>query len=138
MKCEVPPNSFVQMTPTAFMTNEAFDEIAEPLAKGIRAMPVIKHYPDFWVVLHFDGCKSHIMTHHAQKMFYNHNIICVKENSHSSQINEAFDKDPAKKSKAEDKRWQAATGARNSWYGEGCRPVDPTKCRDGRSVWRKE
>jgi hypothetical protein len=84
------------------MTNEAFDEIAEPLTKGIRAMSVIKDHPDFWVVLHFDGFKSHVMTHHTQKMFYNHQILCVKENSHTSQINQAFDKYPVKKSKAED------------------------------------
>jgi hypothetical protein len=35
-----PPNSKIIMTPTAFMTDEAWAALAPNLAKGIRAMPV--------------------------------------------------------------------------------------------------
>lgn len=61
-----PANSFVQMTPSGFMTNQAWDDSAEKLAKGIRQMPVIKDHPDFWVVKHLDGFKSHVMTYEVQ------------------------------------------------------------------------
>jgi hypothetical protein len=64
-----PRNSFVVMTPSAFMTNKAWDGAAEKLAKGIRAMPVIVDYPEFWLVLHLDGYKSHVMTYPAQAIF---------------------------------------------------------------------
>ena len=41
-----PANSFVQMTPSGYMTNQAWDEMAEKLAKGIRQLPVIRDHPD--------------------------------------------------------------------------------------------
>ena len=100
-----PPNSFVAMTPEAFMTNDTWDTIVPELVKGIRAMPVIRDHPNFWVILHLDGFKSHVMTLKAQMMFRHHRILVVKENSHSSQINQAFDQAPAKAAKAENRRW---------------------------------
>jgi hypothetical protein len=95
-----PPNSFVVMTPNAFMTHDAWDESAELLAKGIRAMPVIRDHPTWWVILHLVGFKSHVMTYEAQKIFAEYRILVVKENAHSSQINQAFDQLVAKASKA--------------------------------------
>jgi hypothetical protein len=100
-----PRNSFVVMTPSAFMTNKAWDGAAEKLAKGIRAMPVIVDYPEFWLVLHLDGYKSHVMTYPAQAIFRRYRILVVKENSDSSQINQAYDQEPAKKGKGENRRW---------------------------------
>ena len=100
-----PRNSFCVLTPAAFMTNAAWDESAEELARGIRQMPVIKDHPNYWVILHLDGFKSHVMTYAAQMMFRRYKIMVVKENSHSSQINQAFDQAPAKQAKAETRRW---------------------------------
>lgn len=100
-----PPNSFVVMTPNAYMTNEAWDENAEKLAQGIRKMPVIKEYSNFWVILFLDGYKAHVMTYKAQAIFRNYKMLVVKENSHSSQINQVFDQAPARKAKSEDRRW---------------------------------
>jgi hypothetical protein len=100
-----PPGSFVHMTPNAYMTNEAWDEIADRMSRRIREMTVIRDHPEFWIVLHFDGFKSHCMTYAAQEIFAAHKIICVKENSHTSSINQAFDKEPAKRAKAENRRW---------------------------------
>ena len=39
------PGSSIAMTPTAFMTEKAWLEIAETRAKGIRAMPITKDHP---------------------------------------------------------------------------------------------
>ncbi len=40
MKIGAPPHSTVIMTPSAFMTDEAWAKVSQVLAKGIRAMPV--------------------------------------------------------------------------------------------------
>ena len=87
-KSGAPPRSFVVPTPTAYMTDDAWDAAAEPLASGIRGMSVIKHYPNFWIVLYLDGFKSHVMTYRAQDIFWKHKILVVKENSDSSQVNQ--------------------------------------------------
>jgi uncharacterized membrane protein YgcG len=100
-----PANSFCVPTPNAFMTNDTWDAVVERLALGIRAMPVIVDHPLFWVVLHLDGFKSHVMTEAGQKILYGHRILVVKENSHSSQVNQAFDQDPAILAKKENRRW---------------------------------
>jgi hypothetical protein len=69
--------SFVQMTPTAFMTNDTWDAGALRLTRGIRNMPVIRDYPDMVVVLHLDGYKSHVMTYIAHLIFREHRILVV-------------------------------------------------------------
>jgi hypothetical protein len=70
--------SFVHMTPSAFMTNAAWDACALKLAQGIRNMPVIRDHPEMVVVLHLDGFKAHVMTYAAQLIFREHNIMVVK------------------------------------------------------------
>ena len=49
----------MKMTPTGYMTEECWDDMAEEVAKGIRAMPVIKDHSDWWVRLVLDGFGSH-------------------------------------------------------------------------------
>ena len=100
-----PENSFVVMTPNAFTTDRAWDESAGKLANGIRMLPVVRDHPTWWFILHLDGFKSHVMTYAAQQVFYDHRILVIKENAHSSQINQAFDRDPAKDSKRGLRRW---------------------------------
>jgi hypothetical protein len=100
-----PPNSFVLMTPNAFMTNAAWDEGAVQLAAGIRAMPVIVDHPEKWLVLFLDGFKSHVMTYSAQLTLRQHKILVVKESSDTSQCNQVFDQHPAKAAKAQGREW---------------------------------
>lgn len=57
-----PPGSFCVMTETAFMTDKIWDKAAPLLASNIRSMPAVKDHPNWWVVLHLDGFKSHVMT----------------------------------------------------------------------------
>ena len=53
-----PPRSFVLPTPTTYMTDDAWDAAAEPLASGIRRKAVIKDYPNYWIILYLKGLSS--------------------------------------------------------------------------------
>ena len=55
---EVPPTapgSTIEMSPSAFMTREAWLGMAEKRAKGMRSMPVIFDHPDWWALEVLDG-----------------------------------------------------------------------------------
>ena len=51
--------STIVMTKTGYMAEEAWVEMAEATAAGIRAMPVICDNPDWWVVKIIDGFGPH-------------------------------------------------------------------------------
>ena len=58
-----PPNSCVVMTPNAYVTNEAWDEIiCHAIVKIIRSLPVIRDHPNWWVKIFLDGYKAHVNT----------------------------------------------------------------------------
>jgi hypothetical protein len=61
-QCGAPRNSFCVMTEGAYMTNEVWDRVATRTAANIRDMVEIRDHPTWWVVLHLDGYKSHVMT----------------------------------------------------------------------------
>jgi hypothetical protein len=45
------------MTETAFMTEDIWDDdVAEDLAKSMRAAPIVKDHPDWWILASADGC----------------------------------------------------------------------------------
>ena len=89
------------MTENAYLSNTKFDdEIVERLCIGIRDMPVIREHPNWWVELYVDGFSAHTETEKAQLVFREYKILVVKENSATSQVNQAFDRHPAKASKA--------------------------------------
>ena len=88
------------MTPTGFMTDAAFDELAPSLAKGIRDMPVIRDHPEWTVLLTGDGFHAHKMTLVAQQLLAASKIIFVIEEGDSSQCNQAFDRQVAKHGKS--------------------------------------
>jgi len=68
--------SGIYMTPSAFMTKKAWEDMATDRAKGIRAMPVIRDHPDWWALDILDGDQApkegdlrdriSILRHHAQ------------------------------------------------------------------------
>ena len=88
------------MTENAYLTNDVFDnDIVELLCKNIRNMTVIRDHPNWWVVVYLDGFSAHVDTFAGQLMFTKYKIIVLKENSNSSQINQAFDRLPAKSAK---------------------------------------
>ena len=50
-----PPGSCVIPTPSAYMTDDAWEEVLPHLIEGIRQMPVIRDYPEFKCMVTFDG-----------------------------------------------------------------------------------
>ena len=100
MRYGAPAGSMILMTPTGFMTDETFDAMARNLAEGIRAMPVIKEHPTWWVLLTGDGFHSHKMTLRAQVVLFEYKIMLLIEEGDSSQTNQAFDKHVAKYGKS--------------------------------------
>ncbi|KAI2498520.1 hypothetical protein MHU86_15980 [Fragilaria crotonensis] len=96
----VPPYSKVFMTPTAYMTDSVYAEIAPELAAGIRKMPHICEHPDWWVVVSLDGFGSHVNVHEAQQAFYDKKIMILKEEGDTSHLNQAYDQSVAKNDKA--------------------------------------
>jgi len=88
------------MTATGFMTDDAFDNIAPNLAKGIRGMPVIKDHPNWWVLVTADGFHAHKMTLFAQEELRRNKIMLLIGEGDSSHCNQAFDKFVAKHGKS--------------------------------------
>ncbi len=93
-----PPGSHVVMTPSAYMTDEAWIEMSERVALGIRCMPKIKDHGDWWCLLSVDGFGSHLKTE-ALQTFAKHRILVIKEESDSSQVCQAYDQMVAKQDK---------------------------------------
>ena len=95
-----PPGSCAEMTPNAYMTNEAWSNIVPKMCAGIREMEVIRDHPDKWVVLSLDGFGSHLDPD-SLIVFTQHKILVLKEEGDTSQVSQAYDQMVAK----EDKRF---------------------------------
>ena len=93
-----PPGSCVVMTPSAYMTNDAWFEMCEGMCKGIRQMPVIRDHPDKWVVFSLDGFGSHLDPA-ALEIFSEYKILVIKEEGDTSQVSQAYDQQVAKQDK---------------------------------------
>jgi hypothetical protein len=85
------------MTPSAFMSDAAWLEIAEQRAKGIRAMPVIQDHPEWWVLDILDGYGSHFSSPEALAIYWALKIRQAKEEGHTSHTCQFYDQEPAKK-----------------------------------------
>jgi len=99
------PGSRIIATPNAFMTMEAWEEMAEPVAKGIRAMPVIRDHPNWWLIYILDGFVCHFGSPKALDVYYKNKILLVKEEGDTSHVCQIYDQLPAKQDKAECKFW---------------------------------
>ena len=60
-------------------------------AKGLRQLPVVRDYPELWMVMTLDGFGSHLEGD-ALKLFAKHKILIVKEEGDSSQVCQPYDK----------------------------------------------
>lgn len=83
------------MTPSAYMTDEAWEKICVKLCKGIRSMPKIKDSPAWWCLLSLDGFGSHL-NEKALQVFADYKILVIKEEGDSSQVCQAYDQLVAK------------------------------------------
>ncbi len=96
--CDSPPESHVIMTPSAYMTDEAWIETAQKVATGIRCIPKIEDHEDWWCLFSVDGFGSHLKTE-ALETFVKHQVLVIKEESDSSQVCQAHDQLGAKQDK---------------------------------------
>lgn len=93
-----PPGSFVDVNASAYMTNEMWQECVPKLCKGIRAMPLVRDHPDWWVVLSLDGYASHLDAD-SLLVFQQHKILVIKEEGDTSQVSQAYDQYVAREDK---------------------------------------
>jgi hypothetical protein len=84
--------STIVMTPTGYMTEEAWDKLSPTMADGIRSMPVISEKPEWWVVKIIDGFGPHTSSLEAMKIYYSRKIILLKEEGDASHVNQAYDR----------------------------------------------
>ena len=83
------------MTPSAFMTDEAWRTMAAEMCQGIREMPVINDHPNLWCMLSLDGFGSHLCPK-ALQIFADYFILVIKEEGDASQVCQAYDQKVAR------------------------------------------
>jgi hypothetical protein len=83
--------STVVMTPTGYMTEDAWLEMAPSIADGIRKMPVIKDVPHWWVLKFIDGFGAHTSSAKAMEIYEERKILLVKEASETSHVCQIYD-----------------------------------------------
>jgi hypothetical protein len=86
------------MTPSAYMTDKAWLKVAPHLCKGLRALPVVRDHPDWYMFVTLDGYSSHLQDK-ALAIFTEYRILLVQEDGDTSQINQAYDQEVAKSDK---------------------------------------
>ena len=57
------------MTPTGYMTEEAWVEMAQGMADGIRKVAVVKGMPHWWVLKIIDGFGPHTSSEKAMQIY---------------------------------------------------------------------
>ena len=80
------------MTPTGFMTEEAWVEMTPRQIHGIKSLPYIQANPQWKCAELLDGFGAHFRNAEAMQMKADAGIICVKEEADSSHINQGYDK----------------------------------------------
>ena len=101
MKHGAAKHSLVIMTPNAFLTDEAWQEIVPHLIKGLRHIIRVRASTlgidadtadRLLIVLTFDGFKCHVKNYAELINMADSNILALVENRDSSEINQAFDR----------------------------------------------
>ena len=91
------PFSSVIMTPSGFLTDEAWSELAPKLVKGLRHQVILAGAEvgidegtcnKLLICLAFDGFKSHVKNLAELLLFRDNNIRCLCEGRDSSEINQ--------------------------------------------------
>jgi hypothetical protein len=60
------------MMPFAYMTNEVYLELVPKFCEGIRSMPIVNCYLDWWVMILLDGYGSNANVHEAESWIESH------------------------------------------------------------------
>jgi hypothetical protein len=93
------PGSTVVMTPTGYMTEEAWVKMAPSMASGIRQMPVVSDMPEWWVLKIIDGFGAHTSSVAAMEIYEKEKILLLKEEGDTSHVCQAYDQEVAKADK---------------------------------------
>ena len=99
VKQGAPVGSTIVMTPTGYMTEEAWLEMAPTIAKGIREMPVIRDRPDWWVLKIIDGFGPHTSSEKAMEIYAAHKVLLLKEDGDTSHVCQMYDQRVARDDK---------------------------------------
>jgi hypothetical protein len=91
--------STIVMTPTGYMTEDAWVEMAPSMCAGIRAMPIICDRPDWWVLKIIDGFGPHTSSLRAMEIYSESKILLLKEEGDTSHVCQAYDQMVAKDDK---------------------------------------
>jgi hypothetical protein len=76
------------MSEKGYVNDDNWPEIALLIARAIRARPVVRDHPTWWVRLHVDGLPQHHKLYVANKIFALHRIWILVELPHSSHVNQ--------------------------------------------------
>ena len=84
--------STIVMTPTAFMTEQAWEAMTPSVIKGLRsASSIVNANPQWWVLEVFDGFGPHTSSLSSMQMRFDNKILSLKEEGDSSHVNQAYD-----------------------------------------------
>ena len=86
-----PTGSLIVLTPTGYMTEEAWLEMAPSIAGGIRRVPVVVDKPDWWVLKFIDGFGPHTSSERAMEIYADHKILLLKEDGDTSHVCQLYD-----------------------------------------------
>jgi hypothetical protein len=99
VKHGAPKGSTIVMTPTGYMTEEAWLAMAPTIADGIREMPVICDRKDWWVLKVIDGFGPHTSSEKAMEVYAERKILLLKEEGDTSHVNQSYDQKVARDDK---------------------------------------
>ena len=99
IKFGAPKGSLIVMTPTGYMTEDAWLEMAPTIAAGLRQMPVVCDMKDWWMVKVIDGFGPHTSSAKAMEIYAEEKILLVKEEGDTSHVCQAYDQKVAKDDK---------------------------------------
>ena len=85
--------STIIMTPTASMTEEAWENDTSNITEGLRNIdPKVKANPQYWMTELFDDFGPNTSFFEAMQIQSENKISCVKEEGDSSHCNQAYEK----------------------------------------------
>ena len=85
-----PQGSTTVITPTGYMTEDAWVEMAPSTAAGLRQTPIVVDMPHWWMLKVIDGSGPHTSSARAMEIYAEHKILLVKEEGDSSHVNQAY------------------------------------------------
>ena len=94
-----PEGSTFAMTKSGYMTEEAWLAITEKMCAGIRAAPVVRDMPDWWVIKVIDGFGPHTSNLKSMELYAASKILLLKEEGDASHVNQAYDQRTARDDK---------------------------------------